>query len=869
MHQPSTGRLTILAGVLLVLVAAVPLVPAQQADPPAAAQTPADPADTAPQSDPAPQTEPPAGDADPDDPDAAAQSASRSLPTLAQMELPDAEQLLRGERLDWVVLKDQQEHVIITEPVLPRPDTLGKMRAALEAKLKERRNLTGDALEQYRRELEQMAHLQLNLPRQIDETVYEIHLDKVSRIIHHEDQMLMRVDRLIQQENFELAYELLNVLRRSYPDWPGAAERHGRFLLAEADRRARRGDLEPALATIQEIHERNPTFEGVSEAAGNVVNQIITQAIEQQDWRRARHFINRLKGLYAEHPVAARWSDDLNSRAEQLLARAEQTRGQGDHARAASSAESAASIWPQARNLRTRHRLYTERYQRLHVGVLDVPTTGFGDPVLATRANRRSQQLQTLQFFHINNASDGSAHYSSRFCDRWEPLNLGREAVFELRSSRQPWEMQPVVTAPAIAERLARRLDPNDPQFDERFAGYARSIDVNSPHEFSIHFRRVPVRTEALLTLPVEPQQAADSLVLLDDGESPVSTTAESPRGGFELVESSEEGAVYQRSMPEPEGQRLYRLAEIRERRYEDFPRLYQGLLRGDIAMAPSLPPRYIERLRNDEELTRGLFVQKMALPSTHVIQINPRSQPLKNREFRRALMYGVDRRTILNQTILEGAPGDLARLVTGPFPSQSYANSALATLREYDTVSTIALSLAATKQLGGTLPPLKMAVVDEPLAQAAAERIVAGWKLFGIDVTIIPPPARLVPDNPGSVEWDLLYRTVQMVEPVIDLWPFLTLTGRAQVSDLDPFPDWLRQEIINLDLIGDWGQAVRATSRLHQHLWAEVLLIPLWEVDEYLVYRKNIRGVPVAPVSVYDQVDGWVVEAWFPGEEP
>src|SRR5690606_23879299 len=101
------------------------------------------------------------------------------------------------------------------------------------------------------------------------------------------------------------------------PGWPGAAERHAQFLLAEADRRARRGDLEPALATIQEIHERNPSFKGVSEAAGNVVDQIITQAVEVEDWRRARHFINRLKGMYAEHAVATRWTQELNSRAEQ------------------------------------------------------------------------------------------------------------------------------------------------------------------------------------------------------------------------------------------------------------------------------------------------------------------------------------------------------------------------------------------------------------------------------------------------------------------------------------------------------------------------------------------------------------------------
>ena len=161
------------------------------------------------------------------------------------------------------------------------------------------------------------------------------------------------------------------------------------------------------------------------------------------------------------------------------------------------------------------------------------------------------------------------------------------------------------------------------------------------------------------------------------------------------------------------------------------------------------------------------------------------------------------------------------------------------------------------------------MIVVDEPIARAAAEKLVQSWHRFGIEVEIILPPSRLIDPDSETAEWDLLYRTVQLVEPVVELWPFLALTGRTKVSDLDPFPDWLRQEIIDLDLISDWTEAVQATKRLHQHLWAEVMVMPLWEVDQYLVYRKNIRGVPVSPVQVYDEIDRWVVEAYYPAEEP
>jgi hypothetical protein len=51
----------------------------------------------------------------------------------------------------------------------------------------------------------------------------------------------------------------------------------------------------------------------------------------------------------------------------------------------------------------------------------------------------------------------------------------------------------------------------------------------------------------------------------------------------------------------------------------------------------------------------------------------------------------------------------------------------------------------------------------------------------------------------------------------------------------------------------------------LHRLLWGDVYCIPLWEVDEFLVVRKNIRGFPPAPVHCYHNVDRWTVEAWYP----
>ncbi|MCA9074789.1 MAG: hypothetical protein KDA93_07140 [Planctomycetaceae bacterium] len=792
------------------------------------------------------------------------------LPKLEEMEIPSAEVLLREPPVDWIVLK-RDDAVIVVEPISPRPNTLRIKQEALDAKIKERQGIPNSGLEAYRKELEEARLLALRLPDQEDEADYLIELDKIKQIIHHEDLMLRRVDILTGEENFDLAYELLNIVRRNTPNWPGALERHNALLLAEADRKIADGDYQSALARTEEIYSRTPDYSGLPEKVGVIIDNLIRQALNEQEWRRARHFHRRLETMYSSYPDVATWTNRFAQMAEQQLSEAERERSSGNHLAALDHAEQAAAIWPATRNLRARYRTYADRYQRLHVGVLDLPSASDNTNVVQLPAERRADRLTRIRFFEVDHANDGSAHYNTRFCDRWEPLNLGREAVFELRESRQPWEAQPIVTAPQIAWQLAARIDPSSPSYNERFAGYVRSVDVTSPFSLSVNFSRVPIRTEALLSIPLIEASRTDVSTQVEEGTSPVSVVdVEKAAGGFHVAEQTADSVVYRRTIDEPDDLRLYHLAEIHERLYEDVDAAMQALMRGEVSMLVNAPPWHVALLREDEELLKSFFVEKSAVPITHVIQFNPASEAMKNREYRRALAYGVNREQILTDTVLQSESRELGRIVNGPFSSQSYANSALVQSRPYDPLSAISLTLAARKQLGGELPPLRMAVADETIVRAAALDLVDQWARFGITVEIVDvPEGPLVGVESEQVQWDLLYHTVRITEPITQLWPFLTLTGRAQVSDLDPFPDWLRQEIIELDLATDWRRALQLVSRLHLHLWGEVMIIPLWEVDEYLVYRKNVRGVPVSPVHPYEEIDRWVIESWFAEDLP
>src|SRR5690606_14853060 len=208
-----------------------------------------------------------------------------------------------------------------------------------------------------------------------------------------------------------------------------------------------------------------------------------------------------------------------------------------------------------------------------------------------------------------------------------------------------------------------------------------------------------------------------------------------------------------------------------------------QGLLQGEVSMLTALQPSDVDRLQSDGRF----FVQRYALPVTHLIQFHPRSKPLRSRELRRALGYGLNRLQILQEEVLKGAPADRARLITGPYPKRSVAENRSTPEIPYDPAVSTALALAARKALGGKLPELTLLCDPDPIAQAAARICVAQWAERGLTVRLVSPEA----DAAAPESWDLCYRLLRMAEPSVELWPLLTLEPRARVESLRHLPHW------------------------------------------------------------------------------
>ncbi len=508
------------------------------------------------------------------DPPAAADAAKASgLPKIGEMELPSADDLLTRDPLDWIVLKSDE--VLVTQPVYPRPATLEKL-AQQNDELRSAKTRPpqdpGETKDEYQARITRLLEETLNLTVILPDTVqletvnqaaeYTLNIARnIDRIVYHEDLILRRTDKLIDEGKLDKAFEMLLVIDRTAKGWPGFEERRNRLIFEEAQARLKVDDLEAALAFFEELYTLAPQYAGLRDGIGRTIEQLVLKAREKNDLRQARYYITRLKQSDPQHPIAISLIAQFTQEAADLLQQASTQHASGQFSEALASAQQAARIWPAHPQLRNVFRTVASRYQVLTVGVQRLP----GDPTpffLPTAAERRQLSLLAADLFEVRRF-DRAPAYQSRFFEEWTPIDLGRQIVFSLQPRRAGWESMPVLTAPEVVRSIGSRLRPESPLYDERLATFVRSIKVRSPHEFEMNFLNVPVRPQALFRFPVRDVAKLDG----SDGdaaEAAPNTGLDILSSRFRIHERSDDRISYRRVVPQSDRLSLSRRSSRR-----------------------------------------------------------------------------------------------------------------------------------------------------------------------------------------------------------------------------------------------------------------------------------------------------------------
>lgn len=797
-----------------------------------------------------------------------------TLPTLDDMERPlSFEELMEAERFDWVVLKESSR-VLVVEALLPRPNTFERLTEERK-KLESIRRRTQDES----RRLSEVKLLKISLLGDPDE--YQLKMEDVENIINFEVFMLERIDLLLDADETTKAFDLLQRLDAYVPDWEEAVPRFNRLLYLEATRHARDGSPVAAMALLEQLHDRAPEFSGLSDAMGGLLSPLISQAIDNGEYREARWLLRRLSRRFPDYPMVGQVTQRLRSLAAAEVSRAVELSRNGSRREASDVARVAGHIWPLTGRIRSERSEVMALHQVVRVAVPTLDDkSSFPVPL---RPELRHRELVSVPLFEADSVNE-ITHYRSAFIEEWEPQDLGRVVTFSLRTNQPYWQPQPLLSAGQVADALAVRLNPDSDNFDPRLASFVAGYSVRSPSSIEIRFSRVPLNLAAMFRFPVH----------LRDMESGGEVAALA--GRFDLVEATDDQRLYARHSPEPEGllPDQYHVAEILEQKYESRHLEIQAFRRGEVDVLPYLRPWEADAIR-DSEL--GSVLQ-FAAPDNHVIVFNPHREAVQNPQLRRALSLAIPREIILKRIILQDEAMKYGRVSSAAWPQASYASSPLVEDPKFDLRLAFALKFAAEEQLkipvkqqlvaearaaareAGEdwvesvwraqnaemlreataeikLPPLTMLCDPDPVMQEAAEKMAEFWGRLGLDVQLVYPDSA---DEP-STDWDMMYRRVRMEEPLLDLWPVLLTDHSLDVSLLAGYPDWMRQDLTGLDYAGSFRVARNRLFRIERNIAAQAFLIPLWEVEQFIAFRHGISGFRERPLSVYDDVQRWVVK--------
>lgn len=652
----------------------------------------------------------------------------------------------------------------------------------------------------------------------------------------------------MDQGDFPGAYPFLAVLLRDYPSMPGLKALRSEFLIKDAARRFRAGELEPTLAMLEELRRFDPTYRPavVFGVISQVTDSLMQRMAEQNQLDAAQQLLARLRRDYPNQEVASiqKWDAEFLSRAQRRLQEARQAVEQEDWRTARQAALDSLYLYPNIEGSRELLRDIARAHPLVRVGVLQEATEL--DPTqIDNWAARRAGRLVYRTLFEMRGTGPEGGEYDFILGDAQQsPDRLQYDLTLRPQKMRPPMDQ---FTSQMLADLIASRARPGVEGFNAPWAATLGAIALNGPQQVICQLQRPHVLPQSLLQIRIDGEMLG-----LPPGE---------PTG------------VYRRSL-EAEGEVRFSLTgepvtptqprEIVELKMPTAAEAVASLLRGDIDVIDHILPSEANRLRR----SRDIVVENFPLPTVHMLVPCSDHAYLADRNFRRALVYATNREDILNGELLQNQPAPGCRVISGPFPAGVEPNDPLAYAyneqivpRNYQPQLANLLIVLAKKQFEATaerrkekpptLEPIRLATPDDDLSRVACEAIKSQWEMIGLEVEIVTlPPGR---SRPEAGTADLVYVTAAVWEPTIDARRILGPTGLANSQD-----QLVGLGLRQVEAANNWRDVRERLHELHATVNAELPIIPLWQVVDSFAYRRDVTGIGSDIVSLYQNVERW-----------
>jgi tetratricopeptide (TPR) repeat protein len=676
--------------------------------------------------------------------------------------------------------------------------------------------------------------------------VYKIYWKDIANFERYESLLLSEAKRLLSERQFAPAFEHLSFIRSSYPATPGLDALREEFLLTSALESIRAGSLAQALTILEEFarafpeSQRTPQVKAkISELAG----QMIEKFFNEKQLGTARLMLSRLQKDYSDPPlpVISIWQKKFIDYADTYRQKALQLKAAGNFPDARTAAAQMLSIAPDIEGGQSLMRDLILAYPMVRIGVFQKADR---DDVteLSDWPVRRTGSLVSQPLFEFRNSGPEGGTYKHSL-GSFVHSDDRTELMLKITNAGQ----QGVPTAYELSQWMLERADIHDPGYKASWSAILKQVHVEGSESLTAQLHRPHVLPHAFLQWPMEELKSnlfkSSSFYRRGDDRS-------GNRSSFRWA----------KDVAPVEGQPV----EIVEQLYSDPRAALADLVKGEVEVIDRLFPADALQLKGQ----RDIKIESYALPMVHMLVPISQHPFLKDRDFRRALMYATNRQAILDGEILGGVSRDDTRLISGPFPVGSDENDPLAYAYNKE-ISPIPfdpklaqLLVLLTKQKLTTMakkanqpPPeltkLLVGVPDYEAARVAGAAFVQQWAVAGIQAEIVP----LATTRRDSIKEpiDLLYLSAALWEPATDAERLFGEGGIAATDNV-----FIVQVLTNLRTANNWREVRQFCQDLHTLIAAHLPVLPLWQVGESFAYRNMMQGIPKRPVTLYQDVQKW-----------
>lgn len=650
--------------------------------------------------------------------------------------------------------------------------------------------------------------------------------------------------------DFTGAYPFLSVLIRDYPNRPGLRDLRTEFLWKDAVARAKRGELAPTLAMLEELRRYAPEYNRgqVLRAIEGVTDRLLGSIVEEGDLDMAQQMLSRLEEDYKIENLSSvqKWNNEFLKMADEKRKLAVAARDRKDYRSARTFARESLYLKPDIPGGEELVKEIDTIYPLVNVGVLQSATV-FDPTRIDNWGARRSGRLLYRTLFEMQGAGPEGGEYEFLFGDlETSPDRMHFDLMLEPNKLEKPLDS---IQGHYIADVLASRAQPRSSNYFSPWAAAVQTIGLEGPQHVTFNLRRPNVLPVAFLQIMVDGSWF---------GGKPGSPTGDYRR---DVVEDD---IVRYVLTGEPETPTQPReIVEVRSKSAADSVSL---LLQGRVDVLDQLFPADAVRLSRSKEIK----VVNYPLPTVHMLIPCSDHPFLAERTFRRALVYGTNREDILKGELLENLESEGCRVLSGPFPAGlelndplGYAYDETIIPRRYEPPLARLLLAMNERQMKSMaerrkeempeMRPIRLAFPADNLSRVACEAIRSQWQLLKLDVELVELEIGKTFPEPGEDIADIVYVSAAVWEPVLDARRVLGPEGLAGSED-----QLVGLGLRRLEEARNWSEVRDSLLDLHAIAHHELPVIPLWQMVDSYAYRKDLIGVGSDIVSLYQNAGKW-----------